>query len=113
MRIEFPRGDSYERGFLLKDKATNTVITDTFSEVYFTVKKMYSSDEYSFQKKMTTGGIVNDGDGHYTLYVAPEDTENLPFGEYDCDMEFVKTGYKKTFVGKLILGKEVTHSSNE
>lgn len=114
MMIEFARGDSYERGFILKDKTTKQIVTELFDEVYFTVKKTWTETEYKFQKRMTTGGIVYDGDGHYTLYIRPEDTNELQFGEYDCDFEFVRNnGYKRTFAGKLKLTKEVTHQNNE
>ena len=114
MQIEFARGDSYERGFVLKDKSTGRVITDTFDEVYMTVKKMWTDHEFCFQKRMTTGGIVYDGEGHYSLYIEPEDTNMLEFGEYDFDFEFKRdSGYKRTFYGKLRLLKEVTHQNNE
>lgn len=115
MKIEFPRGDSYERGFLLRNKTTGQPITDTFEEIYFTVKKYTSDADFLFQKKMTTGGIVHDGEGHYTLYIRPSDTDGLPFGEYICDIELVKDGgeYKKTFFGSLELTRESTASNNE
>lgn len=115
MKLEFARGDSYERGFLLKDKASGAPVLDTFQEIYFTVKKYSTDPEYKFQKRLSTGGIVHDGDGHYTLYINPADTNDLPFGEYDCDIEFVKDDgdYKKTFFGTLKLTKEVTYSENE
>lgn len=111
MVIEFARGDTYQKGFLLK--RNGQVVTDTFTNIYFTVKQNYEETDYVFQKKMSTGGISNDGNGHYTLYIEPSDTNGLSFGEYDFDIEFVGTGYKRTFAGILKLAKEVTHQSNE
>ena len=111
MKIEFARGDTYQKGFVLK--ANGATVTDTFDEIYFTVKTNYKETEYVFQKTMENSGIVDDGDGHYTLYIYPTDTNGLSFGDYDCDFEFVATGYKKTFYGKLTLTPEVTHASNE
>lgn len=111
MIIEFARGDTYQKGFLLKQN--DQVVTDTFSEIYFTVKQNYEETDYVFQKKMSTGGIADNGSGHYTLYIEPSDTNGLSFGEYDFDFEFVATGYKKTFAGVLKLTKEVTHQANE
>ena len=113
MTIEFARGDSYERGLTLRNKQTQQPITETYDEVYFTAKKLYTDKEARFQKRMTEGGIVNDGPGHYVLYIYPEDTDGLPFGEYDFDFEFVKDRYKKTFSGTLTLLKETTHANNE
>ena len=111
MVIEFPRGDTYQKGFLLKENGQ--IVTDTFSNIYFTVKQNYEESDYVFQKKLSTNGIVSNGSGHYTLYIEPSDTNGLPFGEYDFDFEFVADGYKKTFAGVLKLTKEVTHQSNE
>lgn len=112
MVIEFARGDSFEKGFILKDGSTPC--TEVFDEVYFTVKKSHEDKDFLFQKRLSTGGIVKDEQaGHYTLFIEPEDTNPLDFGEYDCDIEFKKTGYKKTFYGRMKLAKEVTHYYNE
>jgi len=113
MRIEFARGDSYERGFILKNKATQAPIQTIWEDVYFTVKKYSTDSEPKFQKKLSDGGITADGDGHFTLRIAPEDTNGLPFGTYDCDIEFKLREYKRTFYGQLVLTKEVTHVNNE
>lgn len=114
--LEFPRGDSFVKGLNLKNKSTGEPIDTTFDEVYFTVKKYFSDPDFVFQKRMTSGGITSDGEGHYTLYINPEDTDGLPFGDYDCDFEFrIETNddYKKTYFGKLKLTKETTHAGNE
>ena len=114
-RIAYARGDSFEKDFLLKNKTSGELVTDEFTEVYFSVKKYSSDQEYLFQKRLTTGGIYTNWDGRFTVYIDPEDTDNLPFGEYDCDIEFVDEteNYKRTFYGKLELTKEVTYASNE
>lgn len=111
IQIEFARGDSYQKGLLLK--RGGEPVTDTFEDVYFTVKKSYSEHEFILQKRMSTGGIVYDGNGHYTMFIEPDDTNGLSFGDYDCDFEFRASGYKRTFYGKLKLTKEVTHYYNE
>lgn len=115
MKLEFARGDSYEKGFVLQDHKTGERITEQFDEVYFTVKRNSNDPQPLLQKRMTTGGIENDGDGHYTIFILPDDTNKMGFGTYDCDIEFVKgeNEFKKTFVGTLTLGKEVTHKANE
>ena len=114
MKIEFNRGDSYERGFILKNKATGATITTAWDEIYFTVKKYNTDTEFLIQKRLTSGGIVDDGNGHYTLFIEPADTDGMPFGAYVCDIEVVEGDYyKKTFPGSFILNPEVTHVSNE
>lgn len=112
MQIELARGDSCEKGFILK--SGDTPSEDVFDEIYFTVKNSYTDKDYVLQKRLTEGGIVKDeAAGHYTLYILPEDTNQLDFKDYDCDFEFKKEGYKKTFYGKFRLTKEVTHQNNE
>ena len=113
MIIAFARGDSYERGFVLKNKSSGQPITTVYDEIYFTVKKYHTDKDYLFQKKLTSGGIQSDGDGHYTLFILPEDTNGLQFGKYECDIELKKDSYKRTFSGTLELLKEVTHANNE
>lgn len=110
---EFARGDSYLKGVQLMQSGQPA--EETFDDVYFTVKKYYTDTDFVFQKRMSTGGIVDDGDGHYTLSIDPDDTNNMAFGDYDCDFEFRKTDddFKRTFYGKLKLTKEVTHVNNE
>lgn len=113
MRIEFARGDSYARGISVKDRNTGETITEPFTEIYFTVKKQWSNEDYVLQKRLSTGGIVNDSEGHYVLNIAPEDTEQMGFGEYDFDFEFVRPGFRKTVCGTMKLTREVTHKNNE
>ena len=113
MMMEIPRGDSLEKGFVLKDKQSGEPITDVYDEIYFTVKSDAKERDYLFQKTMTAGGITDDGNGHYTLIIMPDDTNDLEFDTYDCDFEFVKDEHKRTFYGKLKLTKEVTHYYNE
>lgn len=109
--IQMARGDSLEKGFILKQGTTPS--TDVFDDVFFTVKKYHTDRDFVLQKRMSTGGIVSDGNGHYTLFIDPEDTNGLGFGSYDCDIEFMRSGYKRTFYGKFKLDKEVTHYYNE
>ena len=110
-KIKFPRGDTYEKGFLLK--RNGQVDTDPFVNIYFTAKTKAKDSEYQFQKRLSDGGIVNDGNGHYTVFFTPEDTNGMSFREYDCDIEFVRDNFKKTFEGVLELTKESTHQNNE
>ncbi len=112
MQIEFARGDSYQRGFIVK--RGGPPVAEAFDHVYFTVKKFYADHDYIFQKNYDNGGITYDGGGHYTIIIEPEDTNELAFGEYDFDIELKNDdGYKRTFSGKLKLAKETTHYYNE
>lgn len=111
MRIEFPRGDSYERGFILK--RGNEPDTTVYDNIYLTIKKTATDRDFQLQKTLSGRGIVSDGDGHYTVYFEPGDTDGMEFGEYVFDIELRKDTFCKTFVGKLNLSAEVTHRNNE
>ena len=113
MEIRMPRGDIVSRSFTIKQK-DGTVYTDTPDEIYFTVKDSANYKEYRFQKRLTDGGIVNIEPGKDQFSIMPEDTNDLSFSTYDFDIEIVKApGLKRTFFGKFILEKEVTHAYNE
>lgn len=113
MNISFARGDSFIKGFQLRNESTKEPITQDFDEIYFTMKKNYSRNEYVLQKTLSGGGIVADGDGHYTLTLLPGDTAALPFGEYDFDIELDRGDFVRTFCGKITLTKESTHATNK
>ena len=110
-RIVFPRGDSFAQGFVMK--RNDSTVTTVFDEIYFTVKKSYKDTNFVLQQKLTDGDIVYDGNGHYTLFLEPEDTSWLDFTTYECDFEFILGEEKKTFVGTMQLTKEITCIGNE
>ena len=112
-KIEFARGDSYERGIGVREKGEQTPLIADWDDIYFTVKSNFKNKNYVLQKRLSDGTIQDDGNGHYTLFIRPEDTNDLQFGDYDCDFEFKKDELTKTFTGALTLTKEVTHSYNE
>lgn len=117
MEIRMARGDRKSKLFqiLQPDGQGGTApCTDPFDEIYFTVKKSYYDDEYNLQKRLSDGGITYLENGIYKVVILPADTDPLGFGEYDFDIEVEKNGeIKQTFVGKLILTKEVTYAGNE
>lgn len=111
MKIQFRRGDSHEQGFLLTVQQQPDLTE--YDEIYFTVKKQAHESLPLLQKRLTDGGIVSDGAGHYTIFFVPGDTDGLMFGVYDFDIELKKENFKKTFVGQFVMDKEVTHIINE
>lgn len=112
--IEFARGDSFSQGFQLVVKQSGEPVVEEFDEVYFTVKRKYTDKDFVMQKTLTGGGITSDGNGHYTLTLLPADTETMPFGTYDFDLEFDIGGdFVKTFSGTITLLKEITHIANK
>lgn len=114
MEIRMARGDIEPKTFKIQ-YANGTLYEDIPDEIYFTVKNKASDHDYKFQKRLSDGGIVMVEPGKYSFTINPEDTNNLNFGaSYDFDFEIVKGNeLKKTFCGKLVLEKEVTHAYNE
>jgi len=112
MKIIMARGDLeiIPFGVFIDGVQTSTEM----DEIYFTVKQHYYDENVVFQKKLSNVGIASDGQGTYTLTISPADTEQLPFGTYDFDIEIVhENDIKRTFNGTMELCREVTHKSNE
>ena len=115
MEIRMARGDLETRTIRLKTKSGEPYGMYP-NDIYFTVKKNASDRNYIFQKRLSDDTIVYVDTGEYRFSILPEDTDGLPFGTYEFDIEIVKhdtTNVKKTFCGTLILSKEVTHHYNE
>lgn len=113
MEIRMARGDIVTRSFTIMNK-DGTLFEEVPDEIYLTVKASASDSKYKFQKRLSDGGIVNTEIGKYQFTIKPEDTNPLGFRTYEFDIEVVSEPWlKKTFVGRLVLEKEVTHACNE
>lgn len=113
LEISMPRGDLYPVYFSVVDLLDRSVNIE-FDDIYFTLKDWYRNQEAIFQKRLSTGEIVDEGHGHFHFMILPEDTENLSFGIYTFDIELVKVGsIKDTTTGRLELTEESTWRSNE
>lgn len=112
LRIEMPRGDIHHIQFSVVDQNGDGTNLD-FDEIFFTVKDSYNRTGYLFQKKLSDGSIVKDGDV-YTFTINPEDTNSLQFKTYVFDIEVLSDNtVKSTFVGTLDITEEVTYQENE
>ena len=112
LEFSMARGDlsSFPFAVYLDEELDQT----SMDEIYFTVKKHFYDPEPLFQKTLSDGDIEDLGGGNYLITILPEETENLPFGKYDFDIEVVRLPeIKKTFNGTLELTKESTHARNE
>jgi hypothetical protein len=113
LKISIPRGDIRNFKIAIKDPSGDLTGL-TFDDIYFTVKRGYLNQEFKFQKRLSDGTITKNEEGYYLFSILPNDTNNLPFGDYDFDIEIVKDdAIKQTTVGVLTLTKEVTYQSNE
>lgn len=113
MEIAMARGDLLKKSFTIRGP-NKEAYTETMDDIFFTVKKTAEEREFKFQKRLSDGGIESLGDGRYQFTIDPENTDGLPYGDYVFDIElFIDGALKKTFLGKFILLKEVTHHYNE
>lgn len=111
--IEFTRGDTCPIQFELLDANKNPVSIDSSTEIYFTVKQSYSSEEALFQKKFSNNDIVQEN-GFCSLVILPTDTNQLNYGNYVYDLCIKSGDYTHTLaIGQLSLTNEVTHARNE
>ena len=91
--IVITRGDTVGLIFQRKD-ADGEVITTMPSEMYFTVKESWDSEQFIFQK--TLSDMTMDIDGTWHIELHPDDTEELPYGTYVFDIEVTAYGKVKT-----------------
>lgn len=74
--------------FTRKNSDGNPILT-TPQELYFSVRESFDSNEYLFQKKMTSGDITAKGDGEWQISILPKDTESVSPGKYICDVKVI------------------------
>lgn len=111
--ITMARGDIEKRQFRIT--SNNEPLDTELDDIYFTVKQAFNKTDYLFQKRMSDNQITKVGEGTYQFVIDPEDTNDLKFGSYSCDIEIVslQNEIKKTFTGTLKLTEEATHAENE
>ena len=111
MNIKMPRGDIKTISFSIYSGGATS--TETFDDIYFTVKRNENDRHPVIQKRLSRKEIVHQGNSYF-ITIMPEDTDCLEFGSYLFDIEIVKMPkIKQTFVGVLTLTKEVTDARNE
>lgn len=102
--IEMVRGDTLE--FVVEIKN----ISGTVSAVSFGCRESLDSPFYTFQKTLNNG-ITADGDGRYTVRVAPADTATKTPGLYHYDLEFtIGSNVYTPMKGTLRMHMDVTHT---
>lgn len=110
--FEFPRGDTCPVKFTITANGEEVDLS-LATEIYFTIKKNYTTSTAILQKKKSTGGItVNGSEG--SLVLTHNDTKELSYGTYVYDIQIVSGDYVKTGVlGTITLTNESTHYANE
>lgn len=110
--FEFPRGDTCPVSFEVTDSKGNELDLST-SEIYFTLKKNYNTQNYILQKKKSNSGITVDGKKG-SLVLTHNDTAELNYGNYVYDIQIKSGDYVKTLaMGTITLTNESTWKANE
>ena len=109
--LKITRGDTSKFKFRRLDSDGEPIMV-VAEQIYFSVKRGYSSTDTVIQK--TIEDMTFDVDGYYHFTIDSTDTDGLSFGEYVFDIEVVIEQYKQTISkGPFILDKEVTCVNNE
>lgn len=111
--IEFPRGDTMPFLLSIKDEEGNVLIPSLGDEIYFTMKKNYSSRDVVLQKRFSSGDILIQ-DGELTFTLEHNDTADLKYGTYSYDIQLISGDFVRTLIiGEITLTNEATWKANE
>lgn len=117
------RGDTHTYEVHVRDIKNNIISLDGVS-IWFTVRdetRLQENDDVNilFQRKNITAGgsddqvFIYDSDkGIFYIYVIPNNTQDIPFGEYEYDIQ-IKLSNGEIYTinrGKFILLSETTRS---
>ena len=83
--MTFTRGDSFLFKFQRKN-INNEIILTKSQKMWFTVKEDYETKDILIQKSLDNG-IEFANDGYYHIEIRPNDTRNLDYGIYVCDIQ--------------------------
>ena len=113
--MKITRGDYKIFKFQRKNAITGEIITQLPQELYFTVKETIYNKNVIFQKKLRNGITFDRNTHYYKIEILPEDTENLYYCDYFCDIQvnYSDTKKKTIYTGKFTTTSEVTFSENE
>lgn len=111
--MKFRRGDTFFIKFRRRD-FNNETITHISEKMWFTVKENAYTKEKLIQKTLVDGNIFFDDNYYYHVIIEHDDTKDLDYGVYYCDIQVENEGvittiYKDTFE----LDEEVTFEGND
>ena len=99
---EFIRGDTKAlRKFRPTDKDGNPIELTELDQIYFTMK---NSSKQAVVKKKISNGINLEEDGYYHIVLNAVDTQDLPAGNYEYDIE-LDLNATYLYVNTLITGE--------
>lgn len=105
--MKFTRGDTYKFKFQRKDVNGEPIMAKS-EKMWFTVKQNYFTKNIELQKTLENG-IEFTEDGYYHVTINPNETNQLMYGNYVCDIQVKNDDVVTTiYKGTLTLTEEVT-----
>ncbi len=106
--MKFTRGDTYKFKFQRKD-LNNEPILIKAQKLWFTVKRNYKTQDILIQKTLENNDITFDKEGFYHITIEHDDTKNLKYKKYVCDIQVENDNLVTTiYKGTIQLDNEVT-----
>ena len=106
--MEFTRGDTKKYKFQRIDKDKNVIETKS-QKMWFTVKDNVYTDKILIEKTLENGTITFDDEFYYHILLNHDDTKDLSYRKYVCDIQVENEGVVTTiYKDDFILTEEVT-----
>ena len=106
--MQFTRGDTKKYKFQRIDKDKNVIETKS-QKMWFTVKDNVYTDKILIEKTLENGTITFDDEFYYHILLNHDDTKDLSYRKYVCDIQVENEGVVTTiYKDDFILTEEVT-----
>lgn len=110
--VEFIRGDTQPLKTRITYKNGENVEIDDIDVIVLTCRKGIEKEDTELFKKTKEDFTFLDDYYHFTI--EPEDTQDLEYGKYCCDIEVtLKNNYRKTLFFEYIITGETTFHAEE
>ena len=107
MELELVRGEQFPIEFEITDDSDTAINKEDLQDITFVVREFPEETSPILTKKTLIDGDITGDNGSYTLNINEEDTKDLNFGTYGCEIKVETTsGIIKKEVGTLIITKE-------
>ena len=107
MELELVRGEQFPIEFEITNDNGNPIAISELQDITFVVREFPEEESPILTKKTLINKDIKGDNGVYSLNINEEDTKDLDFGTYGCEIKVETTsGIIKKEVGTLIITKE-------
>ena len=107
MELELVRGEQFPIEFEITDDSDTAINKEDLQDITFIVREFPEEESPILTKKTLINEDITGDNGLYSLNINEEDTKDLDFGTYGCEIKVETTsGIIKKEVGTLIITKE-------